>query len=92
MVNAIVLINAEPKKINDLAQDLVKIDAITEVFSVGGRYDLAAIIRVKSNEELSDTVTGKLLSMDGIISTETLIAFRVYSQHDLERLFSIGME
>ena len=92
MVNAIVLINAEPSKINALAQELVKIDNVTEVYSVGGRYDLAAVIRARSNEEISDIVTGSLLAMDGIISTETLIAFRVYSQYDLERLFSIGME
>jgi DNA-binding Lrp family transcriptional regulator len=75
-----------------LAQELVKIDNVTEVYSVGGRYDLAAVIRARSNEEISDIVTGSLLAMDGIISTETLIAFRVYSQYDLERLFSIGME
>lgn len=90
MVNAIVLIKAEPKKINDIAQRLVEIRAISEVYSVGGRFDLVAIIRVRENEDLSEVVTSQLLDVDGIISTETLMAFRVHSNYDLERLFEMS--
>ena len=90
MVNAIILIKAEPKKINELAQSLVKTQNVSEVYSVGGRFDLVAVIRAKSNDDLSETVTSHILDMDGILSTETLIAFRAFSQYDLERMFSIG--
>ena len=54
--------------------------------------DFVAIARVSKNEELAELVTSDLGTVDGIEATETLIAFRSYSRHDLERMFSIGME
>ena len=63
---------------------------VTEVFSVAGRYDLIAMVRVKSTEEVADTIAEKIESLQGITATETLIAFRTYSCHDLEHMFSIG--
>lgn len=92
MVTAIVLMNIEPKRINDVAQALVDIPGISEVYSVGGRFDLVAVIRVKDNDELARVVTEKSLKIEGIIASETLIAFRTVSNHDLERLFAIGAE
>jgi DNA-binding Lrp family transcriptional regulator len=92
MVNAVVLLKTEREKINDVAQHLSGIKGISEVFSVGGRYDLVAIIRVTSNDKLADLVTSQMLQVDGITDSETLIAFRVFSQHDLERMFSIGLD
>jgi DNA-binding Lrp family transcriptional regulator len=68
------------------------VEGVTEVYSVAGRYDLIAIIRVKTNEEMAKVVTEGIRKVAGITSSETLIAFRVYSRHDLERMFSIGLE
>ena len=67
-------------------------DGISEVFSVGGRFDLVAIIRVNTNDQMADLVTNEMLQVDGITNSETLIAFRVFSRHDLERMFSIGFD
>lgn len=92
MVSTVVLINAEPNKVNQVAQALVGIDGISEVFSVAGRYDLVAILRVQTNEELADLVTEKMLAVPGITSSETLIAFKVFSEYDLENMFRIGIE
>jgi len=92
MVTAIVLMSIERGQVNDVAQKLADIPGIAEVYSVAGRYDLAAIIRVRQNEELADLVTKDLLTVSGIRDTETLIAFRAYSRHDLEAAFSLGME
>ena len=92
MVTAIVLIKAKRHMINETAQALVDLDGVTEVYSVGGEYDLVAIIRVGTNEQMADLVTGSMLKLDGIMKTVTLIAFRTYSQHDLEAMFSIGLE
>jgi DNA-binding Lrp family transcriptional regulator len=92
MVSAIVLINAESPKINQVAEQLTKIDGISEVFSVAGRYDLVAIIRVPTNEALAELVTEKMLTVAGIVNSETLIAFKVFSQFDLERMFNIGLD
>ena len=92
MVTAIVLLTVERDKINPVAEKLADIDGITEVHSVAGRYDLVVIIRVRDNDRLAELVTDHIRQVDGIEKSETLIAFRVYSKHDLERMFSIGME
>jgi len=92
MVTAIVLIEAERDKINDVAEKLADLEGVSEVYSVTGRYDLVAIIRVRNNDELANTVTSHMRKVTGIISTETMLAFRAYSRHDLERVFSIGLE
>ena len=92
MVTAVVLIKAEGEKINTLAEQLVAMDAITEVFSVAGRYDLIAIVRVPQNEDLADVVGDDMRQLDGIMKTETVIAFRVYSHEETERVFSIGSD
>ena len=92
MVTAIILINTRRDMINQVATGLTELDGISEVYSVAGRYDLVAIIRVKENQALADLVTGHMLQMKGIVETETLIAFRAFSQHDLERMFSLGFD
>jgi len=92
MVTAVVLIKAEGEKINTLAEQLVAMDAITEVFSVAGRYDLIAIVRVPQNEDLADVVGDGVRQLDGIMKTETVIAFRVYSREETEGVFSIGSD
>ena len=92
MVSAIVLLTVERDKINRVAETIADIDGVSEVYSIAGRYDLAAIIRVKSNEDLARVVTDSIRKVGGITSSETLISFRVYSRHDLDRMFSIGME
>jgi len=89
MVTAVVLFEAETAKINRLAEQLVEIDAVTEVFSVAGRYDLVAIVRVRKNENLADVVGDEIRQLDGIVKSETLIAFRVYSREEIEGVFSI---
>ncbi len=91
MVTAIVLLTTERAKVNDVAEGLVELAGVTEVHSVAGRYDLVAILRVPTNDALAALVTDDIRALDGITDSETLIGFRVYSRHDLERLFSVGM-
>lgn len=92
MTTAIVLLNIERGQVNAVAQKLADIPGITEVFSVAGRWDLVAMIRVRQNDDLADLVTSRMLQVPGIVGTETLIAFQAYSRHDLEAAFSLGME
>ena len=92
MVTAIVLLNAAKDKVNPAAEALAATEGISEVYSVAGRYDLAAIVRVTDNEKLAEVVTEHIRKIDGLTASETLIAFRSYSKHDLDRIFSIGME
>ena len=91
MVSAVVLLTVKRGMINEVAETLAGMKGVSEVYSVGGRYDLVAIIRVKDNEALAELVTNHMLLVDGITDSETLIAFRVFSRHDLESMFSIGL-
>ena len=90
MVTALVLLNLDRNQIKDVSQKLVDMQGVSEVYSVAGRYDLVAIIRVKTNEQIADTITGKFSELEGITATETLIAFNTFSRHNLELMFSIG--
>ncbi|MFQ5993133.1 MAG: Lrp/AsnC family transcriptional regulator [Nitrospiraceae bacterium] len=92
MVNAIVLLNVERDKVNEVAGALADMKGISEAYSVSGRYDLVAIIRVKNNDDLADTVTNHMRKLNGILNTETLLAFQAYSRHDLDGMFSIGID
>lgn len=92
MVSAVVLLGLQRDKINEVAQQLVAMDGVTEVYSVAGQYDLVAVIRVRDNDALAELVTGRMLKVGGILRSETLIAFRVLSRYDLERMFSVGTE
>jgi DNA-binding Lrp family transcriptional regulator len=92
MVTAIVLINTKHGHINSVAEALVEMEGVSEVYSVGGRFDLVAMIRVTSNELMADLVTNTMLKLPNIEKTETLIAFKAYSRHDLDRMFAVGAE
>ncbi len=92
MVSAIVLIECAKGSVNETAEALAEMKGISEVYSVAGRVDLVAVIRVADNEQLAEIVTNHMLRVPGIQKTETLIAFRVFSRHDLEQMFSIGAE
>jgi DNA-binding Lrp family transcriptional regulator len=92
MVNAIVLIKAERGAVNEVAQHIITVEGVGEVFSVAGRFDLVAILRAKSNEHVAEIVTKAVQGVRGITDTETLLAFKTYSRDDLEAAFSIGNE
>jgi DNA-binding Lrp family transcriptional regulator len=92
MVTSIILLNVERTRINEVASQLVELDEISEVYSVSGKYDLIAIVRVRTNDDLSNLVTEKLREVESIVATETMLAFRAYSKHDLESMFSVGLD
>ncbi len=91
MITSLVLLNVARDKVNTVAETLADMNGITEVYSVAGRFDLAVIIRVKDNDQLAELVTNHMLKVEGILRSETLVAFRVHSRHDLESMFSIGL-
>lgn len=89
MVMAVVLINVRTDETSRVAEELSNVPGISEVYSVAGNYDLVAILRVKDNDALAELVADRLRKVAGITRTETLIAFRAYSRHDLASLFSL---
>ena len=91
MVTSIILINTERGSVNAVAEQITDMDGVSEVYSVSGNYDLVAIIRVQDNDALANLVTTHLRSIEAITQTETMLAFKAFSKHDLETMFSIGL-
>jgi DNA-binding Lrp family transcriptional regulator len=90
VTHAIVLIEAERGAMPELGGALADVDGVAEAWSVTGEWDFVAMLRVRSAEEIADVVTGRLSQVPGIRRTHTMVAFEVFSRHDLEALFSIG--
>jgi DNA-binding Lrp family transcriptional regulator len=91
-IHAVVLIQCQIDVIPEAAQEIAEIDGVSEVYSVSGEFDLVAIVRVSAHDDLATVIPGGIGKVDGVERTETLIAFQVYSKHDLERMFSIGFD
>jgi len=87
-----VLIDAEPGRVADLASELAELPGVAEVYSVTGKADLVAVVRVKEHDELADVVTHRIGALPGITGTETMVAFQAFSRHDLESMWSVGLE
>jgi DNA-binding Lrp family transcriptional regulator len=90
VVTAIVLIKADVARIPETAETIAQLPAVSEVYSVTGEFDLVALVRVRNHEELGDVIPGTLNKVSGVTHTETHIAFRTYSRHDLEAAFALG--
>ena len=87
-VHAVVLIQCEIDTIPEAAQAIADIAGVSEVYSVAGEFDLVSIVRVAEHDDLASVIPGGIAKVAGVERTETLIAFQVYSQHDLDRMFS----
>ena len=90
MTHAVVLIKAERDAIPTLGGRLAEVEGVAEAYSVTGEWDYVAILRLREHDQLADLVTGRLARLRGIQQTYTMVAFEVFSQHDLESMFSIG--
>jgi DNA-binding Lrp family transcriptional regulator len=91
-VHAVVLIQCDVDGIAAAAEAIADVDGVSGVYSVAGEFDLVAIVRVPAHDDLAKVIPGGIARVDGVARTESLIAFQVYSKHDLERMFSIGFD
>ena len=92
MITAIVMIDCATDSIPEVAQRLADLDGVSEVYSVAGNVDLIAIVRVRALEEIAEVIAGSISKVDGVLKTESHLAFRAYSRHDLEAAFAIGFD
>ncbi len=90
MITAIVMISAATDSIPEVAQAIADLEGVSEVYSVAGHVDLIAVVRVRAFDDVADVIAGRLNRVPGVTDTETHIAFRAYSRHDLEAAFSLG--
>jgi len=74
-----------------VAETIANLKGVSEVYSVAGNVDLIALVRVREFDEIADVIAGGISKVPGVVDTDTHIAFRAYSQHDLEEAFSIGL-
>jgi DNA-binding Lrp family transcriptional regulator len=91
VITAIVFVQTDVDRIQEVAESIAAIPEVSEVYSVTGGVDLIAMVRVRAHDELAEVITGQLAKIPGIVHTETHIAFRAYSRHDLEAAFSLGL-
>ncbi|GHJ28992.1 MULTISPECIES: Lrp/AsnC ligand binding domain-containing protein [Streptomyces] len=92
MITSIVLIKTSVDRIPEIAEKIAALEGVSEVYSVTGAHDLIAMVRVARHDDLADIIPGQISKVPGVASTETHIAFRTYSQHDLEAAFAIGLD
>lgn len=92
MVTAVILLTVQRDRIAAVAAALAEMPEVTEVYSVAGKFDLVALVRVGVNEDLADLVTDRMVRLEGILDTETLIAFRAYARRDVDAGFALGAE
>jgi DNA-binding Lrp family transcriptional regulator len=92
MVTTVVLATCDIHKVPETAQTVADLDEVSEVYSVAGDYDLVIMVRVRNHDDLARVVTESIGRIEGINRTQTLVAFKVYSRHDVEALFSLGFD
>jgi DNA-binding Lrp family transcriptional regulator len=92
MITAIVFVKADVARIPEIAEAIAALEGVSEVYSVTGQIDLIALVRVRQHEEIAAVVADQLNKVPGVIDTETHIAYRAYSSHDLESAFSLGLD
>lgn len=90
MITAIVMIHAEAARIPETAQAVANTTGVAEVYSCAGDVDLVAIVRVRDHEQIADVVTGGINKIAGVVETTTHIAFKSYSNADVEAGFTLG--
>jgi DNA-binding Lrp family transcriptional regulator len=90
VITAFVLLDVDVDRVPEVAEELTELDGVTEVYSVTGRYDLIVKVKVARNEDLADVVTGRIGKVAGIRGSETVIAFRTYSEQVLDAGFALG--
>jgi DNA-binding Lrp family transcriptional regulator len=90
MTHAVVLIEAERDELSTLGGALAGLDGVAEAYSVTGEWDFVALVRVARHEQLAEVITGEIVKLPGVSRTQTMVAFEVFSEHDLEAMFSIG--
>lgn len=92
MITAIVLLHVDVHAIPETAAAIAELRNVSEVYSVTGDWELVAMVRVHSHDEIADVVTGQVAKVPGVTATHTMIAFQAFSSSDLERVWGIGFE
>jgi DNA-binding Lrp family transcriptional regulator len=92
VITAIVMVSVQTDRIPEVAQEIADLSGVSEVYSVAGDVDLIAVVRVREFDQIAEVIAGRISKVAGVLHTDTHIAFRAYSRHDLESAFAIGFQ
>jgi Lrp/AsnC family transcriptional regulator, regulator for asnA, asnC and gidA len=77
-VTAIIIIQTESEKHENVELELSKLEEVSEVYSISGEYDILIKVWAHSIEELNRIVNSKIRSVDGVEDlTEMIVMERV---------------
>ena len=89
MVNAFILINIEGKDVREIANRLLEVEGVTEVYPIAGEYDILAVVRVAYNPTLANIIVDEIIHKPGVRHTKTLFALDSYAKVDLEEVYRL---
>ena len=89
MPTAIVLLKTDRKRVTGIAEKLLDLTDVSEVYSVSGRYDLLVVVKCDELDSIETVITDQLLKTDGIVDSETLFAFRSYDKREGGKAISV---
>ncbi len=73
MALAIVMINVDVGKENEIFEKLYEIPEVKEIYMVYGVHDIIAVIEAETMDALRSLITEKIRRMDGVKSSMTSI-------------------
>ncbi|MBI1350590.1 MAG: Lrp/AsnC family transcriptional regulator [Actinomycetales bacterium] len=90
MVTALCFITAAPHRVNEVGSMIARLPEARTVYSVTGEWDIIVVLEVREVDDVARVVTDQIGALDGIVGTETHIAFRTYSPEDVDAGFALG--
>jgi DNA-binding Lrp family transcriptional regulator len=92
VTHAVVLIEAGRDALVSLGGALAEHEGVGAAYSVTGEWDFVVIVHVRDHDRLAEVVARGIARLDGVVRTQTMVAFEAFSRHDLEAMFSVGAD
>jgi DNA-binding Lrp family transcriptional regulator len=90
VITALVSVYVDPSRITAVAEEIAGLEGVSRVYSVMGEVDLVALCAVPQHEDLAVLVPDTISRIEGVLDTRTSIAYRTFSQADLDVAFDLG--
>ena len=85
-VTAMIEVRITPQRgrgFDKIAERIYKFDEVEAVYLMSGAYDLTVIMHGKTMKEVASFVSGKLATLEDIISTTTHFILKKYKEHGI---------
>lgn len=83
-VSAFIEVKVTPERgggFDHLAERIAKFDQVASCYLLSGSYDLLLVVEGKDLMEVANFVSGKLSSMEGVLSTATCFRLKTYKEN-----------